>query len=410
LYERNSWYRLRPILAVLIAAVIAVAVVAAAPAVARVSEDPRQQREEVKAKAAQVAAELDALRATDAEVTDALAARDANVRQQEASLADAQRAAEQAAVAADQARAAEQAAEAELAALRAQLKNLAVAAYVDPSAQGDTGFTVLGADSANQAILKQALVDFRAGSNVDLADRVEAARQDLQTQREAADAALSRAQQAEADAATRVEKVKAARADQQQFATEVDSRIDAALAESAALQSLDAKLSQQIADQQAALARAAAAANPNRGNSGGGGGSTGPPPGGSVSLRTVHGIVVAASIADNLEALLDAAAGDGFTFGGGGYRDPSAQIALRMAHCGTSYYAIYQMPASQCHPPTAPPGTSMHEQGLAVDFTWNGSIISSRSSSAYQWLAAHANGYGFYNLPSEPWHWSTNGN
>jgi LAS superfamily LD-carboxypeptidase LdcB len=81
-----------------------------------------------------------------------------------------------------------------------------------------------------------------------------------------------------------------------------------------------------------------------------------------------------------------------------------------MAHCGTSYYAIYQMPASQCHPPTAPPGTSMHEQGLAVDFTWNGSVISSHSSAAYQWLDAHANAYGFYNLPSEPWHWSTNGN
>ena len=52
----------------------------------------------------------------------------------------------------------------------------------------------------------------------------------------------------------------------------------------------------------------------------------------------------------------------------------------------------------------------MHEQGLAVDFTWNGSVISSRSSPAFQWLAAHAGSYGFYNLPSEPWHWSVNGN
>jgi len=51
----------------------------------------------------------------------------------------------------------------------------------------------------------------------------------------------------------------------------------------------------------------------------------------------------------------------------------------------------------------------MHERGLAIDFTYQGRVISSRSSPGYQWLAAHAGSYGFYNLPSEPWHWSTNG-
>jgi D-alanyl-D-alanine carboxypeptidase len=51
----------------------------------------------------------------------------------------------------------------------------------------------------------------------------------------------------------------------------------------------------------------------------------------------------------------------------------------------------------------------MHEQGLAIDFMWNGSIISSHSNAAYQWLDAHAATYGFYNLPSEAWHWSVNG-
>ena len=35
--------------------------------------------------------------------------------------------------------------------------------------------------------------------------------------------------------------------------------------------------------------------------------------------------------------------------------------------------------------------------------------ITSRSSSAFQWLAANASRFGFYNLPSEPWHWSTTG-
>jgi len=40
---------------------------------------------------------------------------------------------------------------------------------------------------------------------------------------------------------------------------------------------------------------------------------------------------------------------------------------------------------------------------------WNGSIISSHSNPARQWLAAHAATYGFYNLPSEACHWSVNG-
>jgi hypothetical protein len=51
----------------------------------------------------------------------------------------------------------------------------------------------------------------------------------------------------------------------------------------------------------------------------------------------------------------------------------------------------------------------MHERGLAIDFVCNGSLITSRSSECFQWLAANAPSYGLQNLPSEPWHWSTNG-
>jgi hypothetical protein len=52
----------------------------------------------------------------------------------------------------------------------------------------------------------------------------------------------------------------------------------------------------------------------------------------------------------------------------------------------------------------------MHERGLAIDFTYGGSIITSHSSPAWKWLNANAKTYGLYNLASEPWHWSTNGN
>ena len=95
--------------------------------------------------------------------------------------------------------------------------------------------------------------------------------------------------------------------------------------------------------------------------------------------------------------------------GGGGYRDSSGQIATRRNNCGDGHYNIYEKPASSCRPPTARPGTSMHERGLAIDFTQGGSTLT-RSSSGFHWLKANAASFGFYNLPSEPWHWSTNGN
>ena len=89
---------------------------------------------------------------------------------------------------------------------------------------------------------------------------------------------------------------------------------------------------------------------------------------------------------------------------------PDKQIALRRAHCGADEFSTFQKPSSQCSPPTARPGSSMHEIGLAIDFTVNGQTINSRQEPAFVWLAAHAAEYGLHNLPSEPWHWSVNGN
>ena len=105
----------------------------------------------------------------------------------------------------------------------------------------------------------------------------------------------------------------------------------------------------------------------------------------------------------------DAAASAGLTLAGGGYRSYEAQVAVRRANCGTSHYDIYDKPAKQCSPPTARPGQSLHERGLAIDITVNGSLIRSRDSAGFRWLAANAASYGLYNLPSEEWHWSTTG-
>lgn len=133
-------------------------------------------------------------------------------------------------------------------------------------------------------------------------------------------------------------------------------------------------------------------------------------PGGTIQITKVDppGVTVNCTIAAQVAALYAAAAADGVQMAGWGYRDPADQIRVRKNNCGTSYYAIYQMKASSCHPPTAIPGTSRHEYGLAIDFTQNGSTLK-RGSTGFNWMVANAGRFGLKNLPSEPWHWSTTG-
>jgi hypothetical protein len=128
-----------------------------------------------------------------------------------------------------------------------------------------------------------------------------------------------------------------------------------------------------------------------------------------ATIVSVDGIRVHSAIAPNLLALLMEARAEGVPLGGWGHRTIEQQIMLRQAHCGPTPEDIYLKPAVECSPPTARPGASMHERGLAVDFHLGGASISTRQSPGYQWLAANAARFGFYNLPSEPWHWSVNG-
>ncbi len=132
-------------------------------------------------------------------------------------------------------------------------------------------------------------------------------------------------------------------------------------------------------------------------------------PVGPDEVVSIEGIRVHTSIAANFQALMDAAAADGVNLSGWGWRDTRTQVRLRREHCGTSDYAIYRMPSGRCSPPTARPGSSQHERGLAIDFTYNGGSISTHRNPGFRWLSANAEAFGFRNLASEPWHWSTTG-
>ena len=126
------------------------------------------------------------------------------------------------------------------------------------------------------------------------------------------------------------------------------------------------------------------------------------------ALVSVREVTVDSSLEEQLRALLLAADAEEVPLGGSGHRSAAAQIDLRRAHCGTSYYAVFQMPADECMPPTARPGQSMHERGLAIDFTCGGRLVTGHDR-CFRWLADHAAEFRLFNLPSEPWHWSVNG-
>jgi LAS superfamily LD-carboxypeptidase LdcB len=380
-------------------------------------QELQRKRDQVRREKAAQASQVDALEGTDAEVSAALAALNADVSAQRDRVEEAERAVAQAEAdqkAAEEAQARKQT---ELDEITARMKQSAVEAYVRMGSSSDA-LSTLGSDDVNDAVKKRTLLSMRANENIDLVERFRSVQEDLEIQRRAAQEAAERASRHRAEVDEKMGELEAAYAKQQAFAEQVEARLDAALSEAAALAELDEGLSSSIRSQQAEIARAAqraaaaaARAMPSRSGGGGGGGGGGAPATivGTGSIVSVGGIRVHQSIASNLQALLSAASAAGINFGGGGYRDASGQIATRRNNCGSSNYAIYEMPASQCSPPTARPGRSMHERGLAIDFTQGGGTLT-RSSSGFHWLKANAARFGFYNLPSEPWHWSTNGN
>jgi len=266
---------------------------------------------------------------------------------------------------------------------------------------------VLVGNDPNKAIRMQAMLAKATQSDIDYANQLAAVKEDLLARRREAEAAASEAEASRADNEKQLSELEQDRLAQGQLAAAAETRLDHLLSERAALAQLGAEVDTglDVDIDEALVARLANAAAP-------------PPTGDVAAPITVsdgeirsagNGIMVHESIVDDVRRLLADAAADGVVLAGGGYRDPAGQIAVRRNNCGTSNYAIYEMPSSQCRPPTARPGRSMHEQGRAIDFTYGGSIIRSRSGPGWNWLAANAGKYGLDNLPSEPWHWSTNG-
>ena len=382
--------------------------------------------------------EVDVLTATREEVRQALARLDERYAEQRQVVEQAEQTAREAADEVERAEARVALAEHEVEQARETVARYAVEAYMRPPAQDS--LRVLSVTQADDAAYASSVIEIMTEERYRVVDVLVGKRVAADKERAKAKQASQRAKEAASAAQSELVSLDRIRAQQRELAASLDDRLDAALAESAALAAVDEEMSEELAAQELALRDAGPASAPSaapvadrpsppttrpsatttrppttRPPSGGGSGTTVPPSSGSgivtwADVTSVGGIWVHTSIANNLRNLLNAATAAGFNLDGGGYRDPASQIETRRNNCGPTYYDIYEKPSSQCSPPTARPGRSMHEQGRAIDFRSNGSLITSRSNPAFVWLKNNAARYGFYNLPSEPWHWSTNGN
>ena len=316
--------------------------------------------------------------------------------------------------------------------VRVHMTNLAVASFTgEQSALSNDLAQLALSDDPGESARFIHLLESQTGTLTDGLDRMRALEiEALQV--------VETMQQAESEAATALEAVEQRTAEleealvlQEQLVVAAELRIEAQLAEAAVLQDRDSLLATQIADQQYAINERIIATARSQG-------IEIPPP---VRLEDIvriefydpdvlpeptidpetgeekpallpvdaepfFAIEVNVAIEEQVRALYTEAFAAGIDLAGWGYRPIQRQIELRAAHCGGTEFDIWHKSASACSPPTARPGFSKHEQGRAVDFTFNGGSITSHANAGFQWLAANAPKYGFVNLASEPWHWS----
>ena len=314
--------------------------------------------------------------------------------------------------------------------LNSQVNDLALQTYIgrDSTIEGSFGLARTG--DIYKAARVQTLIGAAFGDINNTSDQLRALQVDTQVATKALNEAVTQRELLRGEAEIQLDQLLEAVGLQAQIVFEAETRLEARLYEAAALAELDAEMAKKIEAEQNDLAKVVQAEKAKRAEEErlrreaerkrreaeearqrrllGIADAPTSTNFDKSELTTVWGIQVHESIADKLLALLKAASRDGIRLGGGGYRSSQSQINLRRAHCGTSNWAIYSKPSYQCSPPTARPGASMHERGLAVDFTQNGRALWS-NTSGYRWLKRNASKYGLRNLPSEPWHWSVNG-
>ena len=360
----------------------------------------REQERQAKEDRAESLGEIDALNSDIEDLVSAydtlLAARDAAEEAVDATKRNLAEAEEQ------QARTEERVAalEAEIAQTRLLLQDSAIRAFV--SYQGPNSEQTALSSDPWQHERTQALRNFANRSTEDILDELRGQLAELDTLREQSERYVAEVETLRNDELERLGRLRTAVQNEESALEDLRLRRHSLAHRAQDLQDTATALAGEIeAELQRIAAAIAAAERRARGIS--------VPPGAAVPLTDVWGILVHTSIAENVRALLTELEAEGFSVGGSGYRTNARQIELRMQHCGTSDFDVYEKSSSYCTPPTARPGFSRHEFGLAIDFTYEGRLIRSRDTAVYQAIARVAPNHGLFNLPSEPWHWSDTG-
>lgn len=213
----------------------------ATPALAAPSAEDKRAAAE--AKKAQAAAQLDVLKANDAQLEDAVRALDAGVATQASTTDEANQSLRTAEVDLGSAQARLANTESRMSDLRRKVSQAAVRAYVNPG--GDTLLRIVGAKDLGEASRRQALLAQVVGGDRDVVDQMRAIRQDQQMERENLAGAQRVAAERRKAAAEKLAILQQARNDQVRLKSALDARIteftqeaDAAAREEAALSAL----------------------------------------------------------------------------------------------------------------------------------------------------------------------------
>ncbi|NNF53039.1 MAG: hypothetical protein HKN03_01220 [Acidimicrobiales bacterium] len=361
-------------------------------------EDLRAEKRKIQADRVDNALQIDAATADINDLTEALSTLRGWMNNQQLVVAASRGRATSARAALDEAQAGVDLVTEEIDRLGGQIREEAVRAFLG----GGHGGVLLETGDPTVAIRQESLSRHLRGTIDDLRDRLSVARQELVVGQQHVVDTSQAADEQQLQSEQALRELEEMSLEYQDLLIGSEERLDLLLSERQTLAELNETVGSELSKAEAQLVALLGAA----GGPGAGRAELVFP---SDIVDAGYGIKVHRDIAEDVRALLQAAQLDGINLGGGGYRDSSAQIRLRRANCGGSDYAIYEMPASRCRPPTARPGSSMHEQGRAIDFTYNGSLITRRSGPGWEWLSANASSYGLFNLPSEAWHFSTNG-
>ncbi len=373
--------------------------------------DPQTKRDKVRRQRAASAAKLDALKADADQVDRAIADLEANTKSRQSELAAAKSAEEQAAKNVADAQAEVDAVSARIGTLAQATKKAAILAFT--SGGESELFSSMLTGGSNQAPSQDLYYNLAVGDLQGALNELEAAQHQLQRAKAKAERAAQAATKRRQRVEQKIEDLNTAIAQQEQLGSSLENRFEDALAEAEGLAELDSALSKQISQREKAIIARARAAG-IKGATVDKKGKIKVPviPTSANGLVRVNGVLMDRSIGNAFARLVAEAAADGINLTGGGYRSAQAQINLRRGNCGPTDYDIWERPPSECSPPAARPGHSLHEKGLAIDVRCNGRLISRYSDPCFAWMAEHAPKVGLHNdvTHREAWHWSINGN